>query len=130
MVVKVVKAKTKIGPQHQGHKMSLRAFEFAEVEEGYSYELARGVIVVSEVANFPHARRTAFIRKRLDHYSVENPSRVYEILVNMESKLLIPQWESERHPDISVYLTAPQGRRDRTMWRTWIPQLTIEVVSQ
>ncbi|MBI3823847.1 MAG: hypothetical protein HY289_14355, partial [Planctomycetes bacterium] len=52
MVVKVVKPKTKIGPQHQGHKMSLRAFEFAEVQEGYLYELARGVIVVSEVANY------------------------------------------------------------------------------
>ena len=32
----VSKTKSKIGPQHQGHKMSLRAFEFAEVaREGY-----------------------------------------------------------------------------------------------
>ena len=48
----------------------------------------------------------------------------------MECKLLIPQWESERHPDIAVYLTKPKGPKDRTMWRTWIPELVIEVVSE
>ncbi len=110
--------------------MSLKAFEFAPVENGHLYELARGYIVVSEVANFPHARRTAYIRKHLDHYHVENPASLYEILVGSECKLLIPDWESERHPDIAVYLTAPKGRRDRTMWRLWIPDLVIEVVSE
>jgi Uma2 family endonuclease len=48
----------------------------------------------------------------------------------MECKLLIPTLESERHPDISVYLTAPTGRKDRTVWRTWVPELVIEVVSE
>jgi Uma2 family endonuclease len=48
----------------------------------------------------------------------------------LKCKLLIPSWASERHPDIAVYLTAPKGRKDRTMWRTWIPDLTIEVVSE
>jgi hypothetical protein len=126
----LAKTKTKIGPQHHGRKMSLKAFEFAKVEEGYLFELARGYIVVSEVANFPHMRRVSVIRRHLDHYAVENPTQVYEILGTMECKLLIPEWESERHPDIAVYLTAPKGRKDRTMWRTWIPDLTIEVVSE
>lgn len=120
----------KLGPQHHGRKMSLKAFEFAQVEEAHLYELARGYIVVSEVANFPHARRTAFIRTRLGHYHVEHPDSLYEILDGMECKLLIPDWESERHPDIAVYLTAPKGRRDRTLWRTWFPDLIIEVVSE
>jgi Uma2 family endonuclease len=48
----------------------------------------------------------------------------------MECKLLIPELESERHPDVAVYLTAPKGRKDRTMWRTWVPDLVIEVVSE
>jgi Uma2 family endonuclease len=126
----VAKTKTKIGPRHHGRKMSLKAFEFAPVQDGYLYELARGYIVVSEVANFSHARRTAYIRKRLDHYHVEHPDALYEILVGTECKLLIPGWQSERHPDIAVYLTAPKGRQDRSMWRTWIPDLTIEVVSE
>ena len=121
--------KNKIGPRHHGRKMALKAFEFAQSEPGYLYELARGYIVVSEVANFPHARRAAFIRKHLDHFHVENPDALYEVLVGTECKLLIPDWESERHPDIAVYLTAPKGRRDRTMWRAWVPDLAIEVVS-
>lgn len=122
--------KKTIGPRHHGRKMSLKAFEFAPVEEGYAAELARGYLVVSEVPNFAHMRRTAFIRKRLDHYDGQNPGAVYEILTSMECKLLIPDWESERHPDIAVYLTAPKGKKDRTMWRTWIPELVIEVVSE
>jgi Uma2 family endonuclease len=126
----LTKPRTKLGPRDHGRRMSLKAFEFAPVEEdGYLYELARGYIVVSEVANFPHARRTAFIRKRLDHYHVENPSALYEILGGSECKLLIPDWDSERHPDIAVYLTPPKGRQDRTMWRGWIPDLVIEIVS-
>lgn len=125
----LTKTKTKIGPQHHGRKMSLKAFEFAPVEDDYIYELARGYIVVSEVANFAHARRTAFIRSRLGHYHVENPGCLYEILGTMECKVLIPDWESERHPDIAVYLTPPGNRKGRTMWRTWLPDLIVEVVS-
>lgn len=130
MILAKTTTKPKIGPRQHGRQMSLKAFEFAEVEEGYVYELARGYIVVSEVPNFAHMRQASLIRKRLDVYDDANPGIVYEILVSMESKLLIPDWESERHPDIAVYLTAPKGRKDRTMWRTWVPELVIEVVSE
>jgi Uma2 family endonuclease len=130
MIRTKTKTATKIGPQYHGRKMSLKAFEFAAVEDGHFYELARGYIVVSEVANFPHARQTAFIRTHLGHYHVENPKCLYEILGGMECKLFIPDWESERHPDIAVYLAPPISRRGRTMWRTWYPDLIIEVVSE
>jgi Uma2 family endonuclease len=126
----LTKTKTKIGPRDHGRKMSLRAFEFAPVEEGYLYELARGYIVVSEVANLPHARQVAYIRTCLGHFHFESRDSLYEILEGGSCKLVIPDWESERHPDISVYLTAPKGRRDRTMWRSWIPDWVIEVVSE
>jgi hypothetical protein len=58
--------------------------------------LARGYIVESEVANFAHARRTAFIRTHLGHYHIENPSNIYEILESSQCKLLIPEWEIGR----------------------------------
>src|SRR5438128_854501 len=103
--------KAKVGPRHHGRKMSLKAFEFAETEDGGLYELARGYIVVSEVANFPHMRRVGVIRRHLGHYCVENPDRIYEICGTMECKLLIPEWESERHPDVAVYLAAPRNRK-------------------
>jgi Uma2 family endonuclease len=129
MVVKVVKAKTKIGPQHQGHKMSLRAFEFAEVEEGYLYELARGVIVVGEVANYYHLSQIDVLQEYLQTYKSGHRGIIHRIAGGSDCKLLMPKWESERHPDIAIYLTRPRGKKDSTMWRTWIPDVIIEVVS-
>jgi hypothetical protein len=122
--------KAKIGPHQHGRQMSLKAFEFVEVEEGYVAELSRGYLVVSEVANVPHALQISLIRDHLGRYRLETPGVVYATLNSNECKLLIPEWESERHPDIAVYLTAPRGKKGRTQWRTWVPELVIEVVSE
>jgi Uma2 family endonuclease len=122
--------KTTIGPRHHGRKMSLKAFEFATVEDGWLCELARGYLVVSEVANYYHGMQIIAINRALWLYDATHTGTIHAILGSMECKLLIPKMESERHPDIAVYLTAPKGRKDRTIWRTWIPDLTIEVVSE
>ena len=111
MILAKSNTKPKIGPLHHGRIMSLKAFEFAEVEEGYLSELARGYVVVSEVPNLPHALLTAFLRRHLDHYHVEHPDAIYLVLGTMECKLFVPDWESERHPDIAVYLSKPKERR-------------------
>ena len=121
--------KVKIGPQHHGRKMSLKAFEFAKTEEGYHYELSRGYITVGEVANFYHAFIVAVIRNHLVAHQLAHPEDIHVILTDMALKLVIPEWESERHPDIAVYLTKPKGKKDRTLWRTWIPEFVIEVIS-
>ncbi len=130
MIAAKTKAKPKLGPEDHGRKMSLKAFEFAEVEEGYQYELARGYVIVSEVPNYPHASMESVIRDFLGRYRLDNPGVVHRILTGSSNKLVVSHWESERHPDIAVYLTPPKGRKDRTMWRTWIPELVIEVVSE
>src|SRR4051812_23074958 len=119
----------KIGPLDHGHKMSLQAFEFAETEAGYHYELSRGYITVSDVANFLHALIVSMIRDSLGAHRIAHPKLDQLILNGMECKLLIPDLESERHPNIAVYLTQPKGPKNRTMWRGWIPALVIEVVS-
>ena len=111
----------KIGPRNHGRRMSLAAFEFAKTEEGYLYELSRGIITVSEVANFYHACVVALVRDFLVAHRLAHPDVIKLILTGMDCKLLIPEWESERHPDIAVYLTMPKGPKNRTMWRTWIP---------
>jgi Putative restriction endonuclease len=125
----LTKARTKIGPQHQGRKMSLKAFEFAKVEDGHVYELARGFIVVSEVPRYYHAAQVEVIRDFLRDHKRAYPGSIHMVLGTMECKLLVPKQESERHPDLAVYLSRPAGRKDRIMWRTWIPELVIEVVS-
>jgi len=124
------KPKAKLGPWDHGRRMSLKQFEFAPVEDGYLYELARGYIVVSEVANYFHVMQVYEILKHLWPYNLAHPEVIHAILGTMECKLPIPAWDSERHPDIAVYLTRPKGRKDRTLWRSWIPELVIEVVSE
>lgn len=125
----LTRAQSKIGPGHHGRKMSLRAFEFAEVEEGYIAELARGYVVVSEVANYFHAMQVAFIRNVLVAFQLSSSDLIHAILDGSSCKLLIPTWESERHPDIAVYMSGPKGKKDRTMWRRWIPDIAVEVIS-
>jgi hypothetical protein len=127
----MILTKTKrLGPQHHGRKMALKAFEFAKVEDGWLCELARGYVVVSEVANYYHGMQIMAINRPLRLYDATHPGAIHAILGSLECKLLIPKLRSERHPDIAVYLTAPKGRKDRTLWRTWIPELAIEVVSE
>ena len=125
----LMKPRTKIGPRHHGHKMSLKAFEFVETEEGYLVELARGYIVVGEVANYFHAMQIDVIMDYLRAYKISKRGAIHAILEGTSCKLHIPEWESERHPDIAIYLAPPKGKKDRTMWRSWIPDLAIEVVS-
>jgi len=126
----VAKPKAKIGPYDHGRKMSLKAFEFAKVEEGWLAELARGYLVVSEVANYYHGMQILTITEPLHIYRAIHPESIHAIFGSMECKVMIPDYESERHPDIAVYLTVPHGPKDRTMWRTWIPDLAMEVVSE
>jgi Uma2 family endonuclease len=130
MLVTRPKRKTKIGPHDHGRKMSLRDFEFAHGEDGYTYELHRGYIIVSEVANYFHAMQIVVIMRVLWPFDAANPGLIHAILGNMDCKVLVPELESERHPDIAVYLTRPKGKKDRTLWRTWFPELAIEVVSE
>lgn len=130
MIIAKTKRTAKIGPQHHGRKMSLRAFEFAKTEEGFVYELARGYIVVSEVANYLHAMQIVAIMRALWSYDAANPGVIHAILGGADCKLLVFDWESERHPDISVYLTKPRGPKNRNLWRRWIPELAVEVVSE
>jgi Uma2 family endonuclease len=130
MMTGMLLAKTQIGPRHHGRRMSLKNFEFARTEEGFLYELARGYIVVSEVANYYHAMQIDLILDYLRAYKLSTSGVIHAILENMSGKLVIPDWESERHPDIAVYLKPPTGPKDRTMWRRWVPELVIEVVSE
>jgi Uma2 family endonuclease len=109
--------------------MSLRAFEIAVADEKHLYELARGVVVVSEVPDYEHACTVTALRDPLIAYKTANPGRIHQVLGSMECKLLITAWASERHPDLAIYLQPPRRRKGRSVWRTWLPDLVIEVVS-
>jgi Uma2 family endonuclease len=118
-----------IGPADHGRRMSLEEFEHAEVQEGYLYELSRGIITVSDVPNRLHAILAYMICRQLFAYEGSHPGRIHMIAPGSGCKLLIPALSSERHPDVAVYLTAPPPIENTSLWRHWFPELVIEVVS-
>jgi Uma2 family endonuclease len=126
----ITKRKAKIGPKDHGRKMSLKDFEFVETEEGYHYELSRGYITVSEIPWLYHSMINAAVRDHLAVDQLAHPGSIFVVLGPADCKLLIREWESERHPDLSVYLTKPKGRKDSKLWRRWLPGLAVEVVSE
>src|SRR5262245_17437405 len=117
---------SKIGPADNGQRMSLADFEHAEVEEGYLYELGRGVIVVSDVPKPAHLELVNEIRRQLVAYDLANPGMIHAIAGGAECKLLVEALQSERHPDLAVYKTPPPSEGD-DVWSIWVPELVIEV---
>lgn len=119
----------KIGPADHGRPMSLDEFEHAKVQEGYLYELSRGVITVVDVPKKLHALQLIAIRRQFTSYEVSHPGRIVGVLGSMECKLLIPALGSERHPNVVVYLTQPPEVEGKDFWSQWIPEIVIEIVS-
>jgi Uma2 family endonuclease len=125
----MAKPRIKIGPADQGRRMSLADFEPAKVRGGYLYELSRGIITVSDRANRRHLLALDVVRHQLYAYKLAHPDLELLILGGSECNLLIPVFESERHPDLSVDLTAPPPIDDATLWRHWFPEFVVEVVA-
>src|SRR5262249_10227848 len=94
------KTAIKIGPQDHGRRMSLDDFDLAEVQEGYLYELSRGVITVSDVPGRRHLVQLRETRRQFDAFDISHPGVIDTIAGGGECKLLIPPFDSERHPDL------------------------------
>ncbi len=121
------KTAIRIGPKDHGRHMSLEAFDLAEGQEGYLYELSRGVITVMDVPNSPHLAQVTAVRRQLNAYDLAHPNRIYTIAAGSECKILLADLESERHPDLAIYKTWPP--KGKNLWVKWIPELVIEVIS-
>lgn len=119
----------RIGPHDHGRQMSLIDFDDAEVERGIQVELGRGIIIVSEVPLPWHLILIDRLRCLLNSYRAMNPSKVFCIAGGGECKLPVAEYDSERHPDLAVYLTEPPYQNSNAVWSEWIPELVVEVVS-
>jgi Uma2 family endonuclease len=107
--------------------MSLRDFDKAEGREGWRYELSRGVITVMSIRWFPHIAIVEAFRKQLYAFEFGNPPHPLMIAGPGQCKLLIAAFESERHPDTTVYDKPPPIKKDDP-WDIWVPEMMIEVV--
>ena len=121
------KTQTQIGPADQGRRMSLADFDLAEGEAGHLYELSNGVITVVDVPGGAHFSQVYEVKRQLFVYGATHPGVIYRIGGGGEVKLLITGAESERHPDVAVYKSAPDHESD--LWAEWVPELVVEVVS-
>jgi len=120
---------TKIGPADHGRRMSLEEFDEAEGQEGHLYELSRGIVTVTDVPRRRHLLLVSASRGQLQSYKAAHPGVIQIIASGNECKLLVDDLDSERHPDVSVYLTPPPEHEDRNSWRRLVPAIVIEVVS-
>lgn len=118
-----------VGPADQGRRMSLDDFAHAEALEGFIYELHRGVITVVDVPDDKHLAQLDETREQFSAYRRKNPGRIFRIAHGSDCKILLPGMESERHPDLAIYMTPPPEPRSE-IWTKWIPEIVVEVVSR
>ncbi len=119
---------TMIGPANAGQPMGLDEFTRVEGEPGHFYELAKGVIVVVDVPRFGHGRIVDVLNDELRVYRVAHPGLIQYLAGGADACLRLAGMESERHPDISIYLTPPP--EPDSPWDRWTPSIVVEVVSK
>jgi Uma2 family endonuclease len=107
--------------------MSLAKFDRAQGVPGYLYELNRGVIEVMDVPRISHGLTVQAVRNQFTRFQLEKATISY-IAGGSDCKLLLPGIQSERHPDLAIYIHDPPEGIDQP-WDTWIPAVVIEVVS-
>jgi hypothetical protein len=63
----------RIGPADHGQRMTLAEFGEADFEDGWLYELARGVIDVTEVPHPDHGRIVDRLARLFVHFDEAHP---------------------------------------------------------
>jgi Uma2 family endonuclease len=97
-----------IGPADHGRKMTLEEFREAEEEEGYRYELARGILEVNEIPKTPHRRVVSHLYSLAANYQREHPGVIDYFGSGTEVRAWIVGKDLARHPDLGiVFLGAP-----------------------
>ena len=116
----------RIGPADHGRTMTLEEFEEADFEQGYRYELARGVLEVSEIPGELHAVIVWAALRAIAGYDREHPGVIHRAGGGAEYRFRLPVMQSGRHPDVAVTL-----RNTPRDWRGFRPaSMAFEVVSK
>src|SRR5438045_4147380 len=119
---------TCLGPGDDGRRIPLGAFSQADVEPGYHYELAHGVVEVTNIPSYLHNLIVDRIHAAFHLYQAAHAGVIHFIAGSFGSKIEMWGSDTERHPDLSVYLSPPPDGADQP-WDRWVPEIVIEVVS-
>ncbi|MFI5454401.1 MAG: Uma2 family endonuclease [Isosphaerales bacterium] len=116
----------RITPADHGRAMTLEEFMEADEEDGYRYELARGVLEVSEVPDDPHGVVVCNLYRAVSRFGEQHPGVIHRFGGGSEFRFWLPRMISGRNPDLGVVLRGAakdwRGRR--------LPALAAEVVSR
>ncbi len=115
----------RIGPADIGRRMTLEEFHEADEQPGYLYELARGVLEVTNIPGDLHSQIVDNIHEQFSEYRRQHPRLIRRIGHGSDIRYIIPELESDRHPDLAiVFRDTPRdaNRRQRAL-------LAVEVVS-
>ncbi len=116
----------RIGPADNGRPMTIEEFLEAEEEPGYRYELARGVLEVTEVPNDPHGHVVCNLYDVASNYRRSHPGVIFRYGGGDVFRLWMPGMVSGRNPDLAIVVRgAIRDQRGR-----FKPTLVAEVVSK
>jgi Uma2 family endonuclease len=117
-----------VGPDSHGLAMAFDDFIRADHVEGWLYELARGIVIATEVPGIHHGRIVSRFTELFVLYAVAHPDVINYRAGGGECRLRLPGMKSDRHPDQAIYLHPdPKGPG---VWTRWVPQIVVEVVSR
>lgn len=115
----------RIGPADNGRRMTLEEFREAEEQPGYLYELARGVLEVTEVPGDDQGQIVDHLHEAISDYNRKHPGLIRRIGHGSDIRMIIPELESDRHRDLAVV-----SRNFTRMYRDrQRPDLVVEIVS-
>jgi Uma2 family endonuclease len=116
-------------PGDHGRRMAFEDFVRCDFEDGCLYELARGVIVVTEVPGIHHGRIECRTCDLFAFYDRDHPGLINYRATGSGCRLRLPGMRSDRHPDLTIYLSPPPDEGPK-IWMRWTPDLVVEVVSE
>src|SRR4051812_23252049 len=103
----------RLGPVDHGRRMSIDEFEAADAEEGFRYELGKGVLEVTQIPGTPHACIYYLFFKLLILHDLQHPGIIARCGGPTEFRLCLPGMESVRPPDLAAIIrgAGPGPRR-------------------
>ena len=105
----------RVSPADHGRRMTLDEFYECEEEEGYRYELARGVLEVSEVPNDPHGYVVCQISQSVALFRHAHPGLILRFGEGSGFRFWMPGMVSGRNPDFAIVMAGAskelRGRR-------------------
>jgi Uma2 family endonuclease len=117
----------RIGPADHGRRMTLDEFIKTDFQEGWLYELARGVVEVTEVPDPWHGRIVGELVRLFILYDGDHPGCIEYQSSRANCAIRLPAIMSSRRPDQAIYLDPEPPIPE--VWARWVPHIVVEVVS-